>query len=231
MTLDGTRCDARARRTRACAMRTSPDRRRPHREHSGGGGDGARSRRARAPRSRRGIADVRRCTGTPRAGACRPAVQRPRRLRAQAGRARQRPRLAADHGRRAAALRLRVRRRSRPRQAAADGGGGRRGPPISPSSPPTIRVRRIRWRSSPRPSPGCGAAEWQASRLSRAAARGYVVEPDRARAIAAAIAAAAPGDCVVIAGKGHEDYQIVGTVKLPFDDRLVARAALTERPA
>ncbi|HEY2389061.1 MAG TPA: UDP-N-acetylmuramoyl-L-alanyl-D-glutamate--2,6-diaminopimelate ligase [Candidatus Binatia bacterium] len=61
------------------------------------------------------------------------------------------------------------------------------------------------------------------------AARGYVVEPDRARAIGAALAAARPGDCVVIAGKGHEDYQIVGTVKLPFDDRDVARRALAER--
>jgi UDP-N-acetylmuramoyl-L-alanyl-D-glutamate--2,6-diaminopimelate ligase len=60
------------------------------------------------------------------------------------------------------------------------------------------------------------------------AGRGYVIEPDRARAIGAALAAARPGDCVVIAGKGHEDYQIVGTVKLPFDDRDVARRALAE---
>jgi UDP-N-acetylmuramoyl-L-alanyl-D-glutamate--2,6-diaminopimelate ligase len=60
------------------------------------------------------------------------------------------------------------------------------------------------------------------------AMRGYLVEPDRARAIGAALAAARPGDCVVIAGKGHEDYQIVGTVKLPFDDRAVARQALAE---
>jgi UDP-N-acetylmuramoyl-L-alanyl-D-glutamate--2,6-diaminopimelate ligase len=58
------------------------------------------------------------------------------------------------------------------------------------------------------------------------ALRGYVVEPDRARAIRLAIAAARPGDCVVIAGKGHEDYQIVGTTKLPFDDRAEARRAL-----
>jgi UDP-N-acetylmuramoyl-L-alanyl-D-glutamate--2,6-diaminopimelate ligase len=58
--------------------------------------------------------------------------------------------------------------------------------------------------------------------------RNYFVEPDRARAIALAIAAARHGDCVVIAGKGHEDYQIVGTTKLPFDDRVEARRALIE---
>jgi UDP-N-acetylmuramoyl-L-alanyl-D-glutamate--2,6-diaminopimelate ligase len=64
-----------------------------------------------------------------------------------------------------------------------------------------------------------------------ASARGYVVEPDRRRAIAAAITAARAGDCVVIAGKGHEDYQIVGTTRLPFDDRAEARRALAARHA
>jgi UDP-N-acetylmuramoyl-L-alanyl-D-glutamate--2,6-diaminopimelate ligase len=49
---------------------------------------------------------------------------------------------------------------------------------------------------------------------------------DRREAIHAAVRMARPGDAVVIAGKGHEDYQIVGTVKRPFDDRLVAREAL-----
>ncbi len=63
------------------------------------------------------------------------------------------------------------------------------------------------------------------------AARGYVVEIDRARAIRIALAAARARDCVVIAGKGHEDYQIVGTVKLPFDDRAEARHALAEQRA
>jgi UDP-N-acetylmuramoyl-L-alanyl-D-glutamate--2,6-diaminopimelate ligase len=58
------------------------------------------------------------------------------------------------------------------------------------------------------------------------AARGYAVEADRAAAIAAAVAATRVGDCVVIAGKGHEDYQIVGTTKRPFDDRVAARLAL-----
>jgi UDP-N-acetylmuramoyl-L-alanyl-D-glutamate--2,6-diaminopimelate ligase len=63
------------------------------------------------------------------------------------------------------------------------------------------------------------------------ATRGYAVLPDRAAAITSAIAAARSGDCVVIAGKGHEDYQIVGTAKRPFDDRAVARQALGARGA
>jgi UDP-N-acetylmuramoyl-L-alanyl-D-glutamate--2,6-diaminopimelate ligase len=63
------------------------------------------------------------------------------------------------------------------------------------------------------------------------AMRAYVVELDRRRAIEIAIANARPGDVVVIAGKGHEDYQIVGTEKRPFDDRIEARAALVNRRA
>ena len=51
----------------------------------------------------------------------------------------------------------------------------------------------------------------------------YLVIPDRREAIAAAIRAAEPGDVVVLAGKGHEDYQIIGTEKTHFDDREVAR--------
>lgn len=51
-------------------------------------------------------------------------------------------------------------------------------------------------------------------------------ENDRAVAIAGAIDEAGAGDIVLIAGKGHEDYQIIGTEKRPFDDRAVARAAL-----
>jgi len=49
---------------------------------------------------------------------------------------------------------------------------------------------------------------------------------DRRAAIAHAIGMAAPGDLVLIAGKGHEDYQIVGNTKLHFDDREEARAAV-----
>ena len=45
------------------------------------------------------------------------------------------------------------------------------------------------------------------------------------------IAAARPGDTVLIAGKGHEDYQIRGTTKIHFDDREVALEALRALPA
>ena len=52
---------------------------------------------------------------------------------------------------------------------------------------------------------------------------------DRRRAIQGAVGWAREGDVVVIAGKGHETYQIVGSEMLPFDDREVARTALVER--
>lgn len=52
---------------------------------------------------------------------------------------------------------------------------------------------------------------------------------DRREAIHAAIAAAQPGDVVLIAGKGHETTQIIGDSVLPFDDREVAAEALTSR--
>jgi UDP-N-acetylmuramoyl-L-alanyl-D-glutamate--2,6-diaminopimelate ligase len=55
-----------------------------------------------------------------------------------------------------------------------------------------------------------------------------VVLADRKVAIRNALAGARAGDVVVIAGKGHETYQIIGAEVLPFDDREVARAALLE---
>jgi UDP-N-acetylmuramoyl-L-alanyl-D-glutamate--2,6-diaminopimelate ligase len=62
-------------------------------------------------------------------------------------------------------------------------------------------------------------------------ARAVVVELDRERAISGAIAGARPGDVVLIAGKGHETYQIVGNVARHFDDCEQARAGLARRRA
>ncbi|HEX7080717.1 MAG TPA: UDP-N-acetylmuramoyl-L-alanyl-D-glutamate--2,6-diaminopimelate ligase [Gammaproteobacteria bacterium] len=55
------------------------------------------------------------------------------------------------------------------------------------------------------------------------------IEHDRGRAIARAIAAAKPGDVVLIAGKGHETSQWIGTAQRPFSDRAAALDALGER--
>ena len=57
----------------------------------------------------------------------------------------------------------------------------------------------------------------------------YQVEVDRAIAIAQAIAQAGTGDLVLIAGKGHEDYQIIGDEVRHFDDREAARRVLEMR--
>jgi UDP-N-acetylmuramoyl-L-alanyl-D-glutamate--2,6-diaminopimelate ligase len=59
-----------------------------------------------------------------------------------------------------------------------------------------------------------------------AAARGYHREVDRRTAIRRAAAACRSGDVLLIAGKGHEDYQILGKTKIHFDDREEASAAL-----
>ncbi len=60
---------------------------------------------------------------------------------------------------------------------------------------------------------------------------GFAIEPDRRTAIALAIRAARAGDTVLIAGKGHEDYQILGTERIHFDDREEARAVLSSLKA
>jgi UDP-N-acetylmuramoyl-L-alanyl-D-glutamate--2,6-diaminopimelate ligase len=76
-----------------------------------------------------------------------------------------------------------------------------------------------------------GEAPAAIRRAILAAAPGAVEIGDRRAAIAAAIAALAPGDVLIIAGKGHETGQIVGRETLPFDDAVVARAAIAERTA
>lgn len=63
----------------------------------------------------------------------------------------------------------------------------------------------------------------------RAHAIPYEIELDRAAAIERAIGAASPGDVVLIAGKGHEPYQIIGSERRAFDDRVEARRALALR--
>ena len=57
----------------------------------------------------------------------------------------------------------------------------------------------------------------------------YQVIPDRKEAIYTAVNQAAAGDVILIAGKGHETYQIIGNVVHDFDDRLVAREAIEGR--
>jgi UDP-N-acetylmuramoyl-L-alanyl-D-glutamate--2,6-diaminopimelate ligase len=55
------------------------------------------------------------------------------------------------------------------------------------------------------------------------------IEADRSRAIRRAVAEARRGDIVLVAGKGHEDYQEVRGARRPFSDAAVARAALAGR--
>jgi len=57
----------------------------------------------------------------------------------------------------------------------------------------------------------------------------YLIEPDRAKAISLAIEEARPGDIVLLAGKGHEDYQIFADHTIHLDDREEARKALKQR--
>jgi UDP-N-acetylmuramoyl-L-alanyl-D-glutamate--2,6-diaminopimelate ligase len=71
--------------------------------------------------------------------------------------------------------------------------------------------------------------EWDRNRMEAwRSKKGYLKVPDRREAIRMAIQLAQPEDTVLIAGKGHEDYQIIGKKKFPFDDRVEARKALEE---
>lgn len=66
------------------------------------------------------------------------------------------------------------------------------------------------------------------SNMGRTEGRDYVKILDRREAIREGIRRAGPGDLVMIAGKGHEDYQIIGANRIHFDDREEARAALEQ---
>ncbi|MGH9675601.1 MAG: glutamate ligase domain-containing protein, partial [Candidatus Acidiferrum sp.] len=57
----------------------------------------------------------------------------------------------------------------------------------------------------------------------------YLIEPDREKAIALAVEEARAGDIVLLAGKGHENCQMLATGIIPFDDREMARQALQQR--
>jgi UDP-N-acetylmuramoyl-L-alanyl-D-glutamate--2,6-diaminopimelate ligase len=75
--------------------------------------------------------------------------------------------------------------------------------------------------------PGLASEGWtEAAPGSEPGKRQYLVIEDRHAAIARALELARPGDTVAIAGKGHEDVQIIGDRRLPFDDRQAVRDAL-----
>ena len=57
----------------------------------------------------------------------------------------------------------------------------------------------------------------------------YMIEPDRGKAVAMAIDEAQTGDMVLLAGKGHENYQVFADHTVHFDDREEARKALRDR--
>ena len=68
--------------------------------------------------------------------------------------------------------------------------------------------------------------EWSMEQARQATERGCLVIPDRREAINFAVTLLQAGDLLLVAGKGHEDYQILGTQKIHFDDREEVRRAL-----
>ncbi|MEJ2201190.1 MAG: UDP-N-acetylmuramoyl-L-alanyl-D-glutamate--2,6-diaminopimelate ligase [Desulfuromonadaceae bacterium] len=68
--------------------------------------------------------------------------------------------------------------------------------------------------------------EWSLEEARKSSGRGFVTLPDRAAAIAFAVSLLAERDLLLVAGKGHEDYQILGTRRVHFDDREEVRRAL-----
>ena len=70
------------------------------------------------------------------------------------------------------------------------------------------------------------AREWTREEALAAEERGFLTIPDRREAISFAVETLHPGDLLLVAGKGHEDYQIIGRERLHFDDREELRRAL-----
>ena len=138
-----------------------------------------------------------------------------RRLRPQARCAGQGARGAAALCDRPAGRRVRRRRRPRPRQAAADG-RDRRGK----ADRVIVTDDNPRSEDPPRSAP----RSWRRAAAPSRSATG-------ARRSAAAVAELAPGDVLLIAGKGHETGQIVGDRTLPFSDHEAVAAALKEKAA
>jgi len=68
--------------------------------------------------------------------------------------------------------------------------------------------------------------EWSKAEAIAGAGKGYIVIPDRRQAIEFAVSLLQPGDLLLVAGKGHEDYQILATGRIHFDDREELRRAL-----
>ncbi len=68
--------------------------------------------------------------------------------------------------------------------------------------------------------------EWSKAEAISGAGKGYIVIPDRRQAIEFAVSLLQPGDLLLVAGKGHEDYQILATGRIHFDDREELRRAL-----
>ena len=74
-----------------------------------------------------------------------------------------------------------------------------------------------------------GTAKVFPGELFRSGGHAYCVIPDRREAIETAVRLAHKDDIILIAGKGHEDYQIIGEKRLLFDDRVIARSCLDRR--
>ena len=72
------------------------------------------------------------------------------------------------------------------------------------------------------------AREWTREEALAGRGRGYVVIPDRRAAIRFGVSLLRPNDVLLVAGKGHEDYQILGTTRIHFDDREELRNAFAE---